>query len=258
MNWAICKNTWTEILRNKLRLTILLFVFLSPIIGSTTGLCAEHVLSEEAFDSCEDTRYFVLIWGIGTIGRQVQDGTLSLLLSRPLMISKLVTSKWFAVAVASSITSILQLMAELLVAFSRNQQISVFEAATNGVERVLVCIGLSAVVILLSSLVTGVKDIGLYVLLSILNDIFKSLAAIEPDPSQNTTLKSFVVWSAHCAGSVYRFIQECLVPKIDLQMCISLGSIPWHELSLYLAIIATSLSLAIYTLNRKEFPYGSA
>jgi ABC-type transport system involved in multi-copper enzyme maturation permease subunit len=258
MNWAICKNTWTEVLRNKLRMALLLFMFLSPIFGSTSDLCTYHRFSETAFESCDGAKYFVLIWGIGTIGRQVKEGTLSLMLSRPLLISKLVVSKWFAVALASSITSVFQLLAELIVAFSRNQQISVFEAATNGVERVLVCIGLSAVLILFSSLVTGVKDLGLYVLLYILTNIVQGLTTIETDPAQNVTLKSLVEFLVHCARAVYGFFEECLVPKIDLQMAISTGSIPWYELSLYLAIIATSLSLAIYILNRKEFPYGSA
>jgi ABC-type transport system involved in multi-copper enzyme maturation permease subunit len=257
MNLAVCKNTWKELSRNKLRLVLLTIIFLFPLLYRTIEFCSSEKFPERPFGPCDLAIFFVLVWGVGTIGRQLHDGTMSLVLSRPITITQFVYSKWFAVGIASSITAVFQLLSELTVAYAQTPDINLSEAITNGVERVAVCFGLSAVLMLFSSMVTGVKDLGLYLMLFLASVGMEMVTELKPDSASNVLIKNAIEFAVYCAHSLYGLLNALLVPKMDLQMFLSTGIIPYAHVTLYLAIISASLSLAIYLLNRRDLPYGS-
>jgi ABC-type Na+ efflux pump permease subunit len=229
-----------------------------PIIASTVQLCVQHYFSDQLISDPLRVTFFVLICGSGAIGSQLNDGTLSLVLSRPVTITKYVFSKWFAVSSASSIAAIVQLLCELAVALNRTPAaVSFTDVAINGTERILVCFGFAAVMILLSALVSGIKDLGLYLLLSILGVICSMLSQIKsnsvPDGLARVAVSIMVPFAQQCQT----ILDQILQPFVDLSPLLSGAFISLHAIASYLAVITLFLSLAIFSLNRRELPYGA-
>lgn len=258
MNWAICKNTWKRIIANKLRMWIVVVWMLKPIIISTLMLCLQHEFPDELYSGSADSIYFVLICGSGVIGSQLNDGTLSLVLSRPVTITSFVFSKWFAISVAASVAATVQLLCELTITLSRTPAAVHFvDVATNGIERIFVCVGFAAVMVLLSALVSGIKDLGLYLLLTIVFGIFQMLSAIKPQSVPDGLARIAVKIMVPIAQQLSTVLQALLHPSIDLTPILSGLLLSLNSLTSYLAVITVCLSLAIYSLNRRELPYGA-
>jgi len=253
--WAICKNTWNQCLASRVRLGILCLVWIAPILQNTISLCVQHVFPEALYSQSNSVALLVLIVGSGCIGSQLNDGTLSLTLSRPLTVAQYVMSKWFAVFVASSVAALSQLAAEVLVSLTRTPAlINPADVLTNGAERVILCVGLSAVLILLSSLVSGVKDLAFFLVLSMVASLCVGIGQLKVDdvPAGWPQLAVSVLCPVcYHIGQAGNFI---LGPMVDLS---SLANIPWSVVASYFAVIATFLSLAIFSLNRRELPYGA-
>ncbi len=258
MNWAICKNTWKRCIANKLRMWILLVYILKPIIISTAQLCIQGEYSDSFFEGPNDSLVMVLICGSGVIGSQLNDGTLSLALSRPVKIVTYVFSKWFAVSVAASVATGIQLIAELIVAMSRTPAlIDYSNLAVNGLERTLVCFGFSAVLVLLSSLFSGIKDLGIYLLLTLALSLIGMFSQIKGSSVPEGLARTAVEILVPVARSFAGLLQSVLPPTIDLSELTS-GNMPsLSAFAMYLAVITVCLSIAIFRLNRKELPYGA-
>jgi ABC-type transport system involved in multi-copper enzyme maturation permease subunit len=258
LNWAICKNTWKRCKANKLRMWLLVVFILKPILISTALMCLKKEFPDDLFSLPGDSVYLALICSSGVIGSQLSDGTLSLALSRPVSIASYVFSKWFAIAVFSSIATILQLLCELIMALSRTPAaINYLDVAINGAERIIFCVGFTAVMILLSAIVSGIKDLGLFVVLSVTSGICSMLAQIKVSSVPEGLARiavSAVIPITQQAEVVFHALLE---PLIDLSPLLSGNSISLNAITSYLAVITVCLSLAIFSLNRKELPYGA-
>lgn len=256
MNWAICKNTWKRILANKLRMWILVVWIFKPIITTTVMLCLQHEFSDQLFSDSSESIYFVLICGSGVIGSQLNDGTLSLVLSRPVTIANFVFTKWYAISVAASVAAMVQLVCELIIALSRTPAaVNFVDVATNGIERLFVCAGFAAVMVLLSALVSGIKDLGLYLLLSIAASIFSMLSAIKPQSVPEGL--AAVNITVPITRQLSTILQTILSPSIDISPMLSGLWLSLNSVTSYLAVITVCLALSIYSLNRRELPYGA-
>lgn len=131
---------------------MLLLFIMTPIVRTTIELCAENKFSTEYLSTSGSMVPFVLAVGSDCIGAQLNDGTLSLVLSRPVRISSYAFSKWLAVANAASVAAMTQFAAEVIVAVSRTPYLIDWPyVLTNGVERLLVCFGFAAVFMFFSS-----------------------------------------------------------------------------------------------------------
>jgi ABC-type transport system involved in multi-copper enzyme maturation permease subunit len=258
LNWPVFKNTLREIAQNKLRLFLLLVLFLVPLIFTTFELCASGVFPSKPIEDSSSAINFVLLWGCGTIGRQVSDGTLSLLFSRPLTTTSFVFSKWSAVAFASIATSLFQLAAEAIVQFMRTPGSMAYgDIWCNAAERIMICFGFSAVIVLLSALVTGIKDLGLVFLIIIVQSIASAMSQMKPGEGSDVLTTSAVNIASLSAQFVSSLLETVSKPRVEMQTVLSGLPEMWYQIFAYLAVITVSLSLAILLLNKRELPYGS-
>jgi hypothetical protein len=258
MNWAIIKNTWHMCLASKLRQLVVTLFILYPLMKTTMSLCIEKEFPSEYLSDVSDQIAFVLACGSGCIGGQLNDGTLSLVLSRPIKISSYALSKWLAVAIAASTVSMIQFSAELFVALFRTPYaLDATLIATNGTERILLCFGFSAVFMFFSSLVSGSKDLAVYLVFLIASGITGMLAQIEPNSIPEGIGRSIATMLVPPIGSVYEILHFILEPTIALTTLLKHGLFSWIEVTAYFSVIAFFVSVCIYSLNRRELPYGA-
>jgi hypothetical protein len=183
---------------------------------------------------------------------------LSLTLSRPITITEYVLSKWFAVATGSAVVSLLQLAAQTAIAMTRVSDVHMNEILINGGERVVICFGICAVMTLCSCLVSGVRDLGVYLLISIIDGLFAGISTFRPGDVPIEIGKQIASVVVAFSGSVHHVLALCMSPTLDLKISSQLGTIPWLAITEFLAVITVTLSLAIFSLNRRELPYGAA
>lgn len=258
MNWAIVKNTWQMCLTSSLRFGIVLLFILTPLIRTTIELCAYKTFSSEYLSEVDSMVLFVLALGSGCIGRQLNDGTLSLVLSRPVKISSYAFSKWLAVATASSLAGITQLVAEIIVALFRTPYLIDWPfVLTNGIERIMLCFGFAAVLMFFSSLVSSSKDLAVYLVCTIVSTVCEWLSQMRPEnlpEGLGRTLVSFIVPPVKI---IYETLHSLLEPTISLDPILNHAMIPLSSIVGYFAVICVFLSVCIYSLNRRELPYGA-
>lgn len=258
MNWAIVKNTWQMCLASKLRQIVLVLLILFPLAKTTAELCITKEFPSDYLSEAAGSVFFVLTCGSGCIGRQLNDGTLSLVLSRPVKISSYAVSKWLSVAIASSLASMIQFAAELIVQDARAPY--VMDAGfilTNGVERLLMCAGFSAVLMFFSSLVSGSKDLAVYLVCYIVEQIVSLISQIRPETIQNNLGKIAASIFVPPAGVLAQILQLVLAPSIDLSPLINHVMVNWFEITAYFAVVTFFISICIFSLNRRELPYGA-
>lgn len=245
-------------LASKLRLIVLTFLILFPILKSSAALCFEKRFPTELISEPGNMIAFVLACGSGCIGGQLNDGTLSLVLSRPLKISSYVVSKWLAVAVASTIASMMQLVSELIVAYFRTPHLLDFgQILTNGIERILICFGFSAVLMFFSSIVSSSKDLAIYLVCYLVSQVCGMLAQIRPETLPEGAGRIAASLLVPPVALFYQFINFVLAPNIDLSPLRNHFPINWVGCTAYFAVVACFTSLCIYSLNRRELPYGA-
>lgn len=258
MNWAIVKNTWQMCLASKLRMIVVVLLILFPLIKTTTMLCFEKTFSSNYLSEPGDSIILVLALGSGCIGAQLNDGTLSLVLSRPVTIYSYAVSKWIAVSAASVLTALMQLSAELIVAAFRTPYYFDWGfILTNGLERILLCIGFSAVLMFFSSLVSSSKDLAVYLVFLIATKVCQMLAEIRPDTLPQGIGRVAASWLIPPIAYVGELLNFVLTPDIDLSSLSNEGLFCWVPITAYLAVIAFFISTCVYNLNRRELPYGA-
>ncbi len=258
MNWAIMKNTWQMCRASKLRLIVLTLFILYPLLKSTAELCIQKEFPTEYLSGPDSAIPFVLACGSGCIGSQLNDGTLSLVLSRPLKISEYALSKWMAVSIAASVMVLIQFSGELAALLARTPYWA--DAPTiiaNAAQRILVCFGFSAVFVFFSSLVSGSKDLAVFLVIYIVQTVTAGLAQIKPDTLPEglgrLTAKLLIPVLRETAG----VLDYILKPYIDFSPLLTQFPVEWMAFTAYGAVIALFLSLSIFSLNRRELPYGA-
>ncbi|MDR3614460.1 MAG: hypothetical protein P4L53_12935 [Candidatus Obscuribacterales bacterium] len=258
MNWPVFKNTLQEIAQNKLRLFLLLVLFLFPVFVSTGQMCVSGEFPDHPISNASVAINFVLVWGCGTVGRQISDGTMSLLFSRPLTTTSFIFSKWLAVASASMATALLQLSAEAIVQFARTPSSMAYgDLWCNAAERIMFCFGFAAVMVFLSSLVTGIKDLGLVFVLTVIQSIATLVAQMKPWKGSDALTKSIIQLASAAGQFTSSLLSTLTKPTIEMQAILSAMPEMWYQIFAYLAVITVCLSLAILLLNKRELPYGS-
>lgn len=194
----------------------------------------------------------ILACATGVIGSQLSDGTLSLMMSRPITTTRLVLSKWFAVGFAAFAVVFTQLLAEIVVTCFRTPYLLDPGAVlANAVERALLCFGLGAVITLLSTFVSGVKDLALYLVIAIGFSLL-SLASQINERSASAFWKPIIKLLRPFVEGGAAAVQLVMLPYIDLSSLTLISST-----LAYLSVVAFCLSLSIWLLNRKELPYGA-
>lgn len=227
----ILRHTWLEVLRSPIRLTL---VVLLLVPGWLFGLLGQHSqpTSGSGF-------WFALILGAGIIGRPASNGTLALVLSRPVPRVSYVLTRWFAVATLASGLALVNLGVKGLLA-----QVPAagwghlgFAAA----EDVLSATAATAVLTLLSSVVGGLGDVALLAILRIVAEIFQGLGGFLSKPALS--------WVGY-------HLRDLLVPPLDLETVFRSTPISWLAIVAYLSTVTLCLAAATELMCRREISYA--
>ena len=185
---------------------------------------------------------FGFLAAAGLIGQEVSSGVLTLVFARPIRRDHWVLGRWLGACALAAALIVLQVLVATLVAVSRGHAPGLSEVALKILDGVLASTGLCAVLLMFSSLVPGLGDLGLLLLGMILGGGLSAAGSHYALP-----------WLAR-AGSE---LQACFDLKLDPAPFFGLGTISWFAVFSYLSTIAICLVIAIYAVNRKELSYAS-
>jgi ABC-type transport system involved in multi-copper enzyme maturation permease subunit len=184
----------------------------------------------------------VLTLGAGMIGQDVSSGVLQLLCARPVGRPDYVLSRWSAVGLAGVAISLVQLGLAVAVLGARGHAPSTQEIALFGAQRSFECLGLAAVLALLSSLIGGLGDLALYLIAGMASGVLTMVAQWR-----------HWTWLDRIASQA----MESLTPTIDLHRLLLATPMPWFPIVSYASTVALCLALAIVAVNRKELSYAA-
>ena len=184
----------------------------------------------------------MLALGAGMIGQDVSSGVLQLLCARPVRRSEYVLSRWLGVGLAGLAISLLQLgIASTLLAM-RGAPPTAQQALLFAATRLFECLGMAAVLALLSSLIGSLGDLALYLIAGLTGSVLQAVSQ----------MKGWTLLE-RLAGEIV----QALTPTIDVQRVVMASPTPWFPIVSYASTVALALALAIVVVNRKELSYAS-
>jgi hypothetical protein len=258
MNRAVCATTWREFRANKVRIIMMTLLMLGPIVVFTLQRCnVPESLNQDLMSPSFMACIFTLLWGVGVIGREVQHGTIALVLARPITIADYVFSKWFSVGLAASLCAVQAVWIDHIIS-SVNCPTLLFqpEVFYNGLERVFLCFGTAAFLCFTSAFASGLKDLALLggfgfclLLAQAAESILNSMAFSWISPYRDTMGDAAKIFSSALIELFYPYVPVSLFMAGNFSAIGSLIS--------YFTVITCCLSLAIWSLNRKEFSYAA-
>jgi ABC-type transport system involved in multi-copper enzyme maturation permease subunit len=184
----------------------------------------------------------MLVLGAGMIGQDVSNGVLQLLFARPVTRPAYVVNRWLAVAGAGLAVSLLQILLASAILAARGQAPPAQQVALFAAGRLFECAGLAAVLALLSSLVGGIADLGLYLLASFVFGIVQMAGQAKNWP-----------WMQSLGAELL----ASLTPAIDLERLVNTSPMPWFPIVAWLSTVTLCLAIAIMAVNRRELSYAS-
>jgi len=259
MNRAVCITTWREFKANKVRVILLTLLFLGPIVMFTLQRCSSpEGLNRDLLSHPLMASFFTLLWASGVIGREVQNGTIALVLARPITIANYVISKWFAVGFAASLCALEAVFCEHIIsAVNCPSLLWAPEVLANAFERVILCFGTAAFLVLLSSLVSGLKDLALLAGFGFAFVLYNAFAS---------TVYGLAISRGHMIDSNFalhfgRLIENLFVailfPYVPLSVFFSGNFFAYGPVISLVTLIACCLSISIWVLTHREFSYAA-
>ncbi len=188
------------------------------------------------------TNLFAFVFAAGLIGQDVSSGVLTLAFARPLRRLEYVLARGLGAAALTLGCVVLQVLAAALAALLRHGEPTLMEVAQKLVECALPAVGLVAVLLMLSALVPGLADLGLYVLGMIGGAVIGGIGQAKDVPVLT-----------RAGQEINRFLD----PTLDLGVLFGRGTLSWFELASYLSTIAICLVIAVWAVNRRELSYAA-
>ena len=234
MNLTLMVGLWRQRLASPIRAVILsLMVVLPPaLVAAVNGL---------GLSALGDGFPIAMVFAVGMIGQDVSSGVLQLVFARPIKRSEYVLSRWLAVALGASVVSLAQIGLAWALMAARHAAPDLQAVAMFAAGRELELFGVAATMALLSSLIGGLGDLAVYVLMNVLGGI---LAMVGQFRQSNGLL-----WVGHEIGAL-------VSPRIELAQIVA-GSPSWFTIATYASNLTLCLLLAVLVMNRKELSYAS-
>ncbi|MEK7270645.1 MAG: ABC transporter permease subunit [Planctomycetota bacterium] len=236
MNRAIVAATLRQRFTSPMRVALLLFFSLPPLLGALFMPAAGLSLLGDSYG-------VALVFAAGMIGQDVSSGTLQLLLARPVRRSEYVLSRGLAAVLGTLAVVWTQIAIAVLLLAARGATPATRDVLALAGGDALLAIGMAAVMALLSSLVPGLADLGL---LLITNVTASALGAFA----------QFKHWEALARGA--QEIGRFLKPEVSLAPLLLGGAVSWFEVVSWLSTVTLCLALAIVVTNRRELSYASS
>lgn len=235
MNRAIVVAFLRQRLSSPMRLILLAFAFLPPLamVAITRSLAVLDVVSGT----------FALILAAGAIGQEVSSGVLTLTFARPVTRPAYVFSRWAAAGGLAAALGLVQLAAGLMAVLARGGLAGpTAQLAALQLECVLVAFTAAAVMVMLSSLVNGLADVGLWALAVFAESIAGMIAQAKG-------------WAV--LQRITFELNLVLMPKVGLAWMFGVGDPQPQMLVMLLSTLTASLAVAVWAVNRKELSYAS-
>jgi len=236
MNLTLVLATLRQRFTSPIRILIVLLFGWMPMIPILMAPRA-------GFAALGDCYFLALALAAGMIGQDLSSGTLQLLLARPVTRAQYVFSRWGAVAAGTFLITVLQTLVAALIMTLRGAPVPWGGAALLLANSALLALGTAAVMALLSSLATGLGDLGLLFLVFISAQVLEKVGMF----------KSWE-WLVRGAGELLR----ALKPELDLAPFFHGGPIAWLAVVSYLSTVTLCLGLAVVVMNRRELSYASS
>ena len=189
---------------------------------------------------------FLVVLGLGlaSIGRDVSEGLLPVLLTRPLRRSSYVLGHWAALGTVASFWALLHALFQwgLILGTSPAPPL-IEELLYNMFGRVSLCFGMAAALVCFSTRLPAWGNILLWgVLYYVAERVLPGLGKDE---------------SVRYAFVVRQYLLGLLMPELDFRQTFATSPISWFRLTTYLSNVSLLLLLGIHIFNRREVSYAS-
>lgn len=257
MNRAVCITTWREFKANRVRVILLTLLFLGPIAMFTLQRCSNpEALNADMLSHPLMASFFTLLWASGVIGREVQNGTIALVLARPITIANYVVSKWFAVGFAASLCAVEAVFCEHIIsAVNCPSLLWAPEFFANSIERIILCFGTAAFLVFLSSLVSGLKDLALLAGFAFMFLLYSAFAHTVYQMASFVHLDHEYV--LHFGRIIESLFTAILFPYVPMSVFLSGSYFAYGPLIALFTLITCCLSCSIWVLTHREFSYAA-
>jgi ABC-type transport system involved in multi-copper enzyme maturation permease subunit len=208
------------------------------------GVGVAPVLLTASLDllSASTMNLFAFLFAAGAIGQDVSSGVLTLAFARPVRRREYVIARWLGAGVLATFCVLLQVLAAAGAVMLRHGDLTANLLALKFLGGMLGVFGLSAVILMFSSLVPGLGDLGLYLLAMIIQAVTSGVGYGKQ-----------IGWLTRVGEEMERFLGAALDPSPWLGR----GTVSWFAITSYLSTITICLVVAIWAVNRKELSYAS-
>ena len=178
----------------------------------------------------------------GAIGQDISSGVLQLMFARPVTRPCYVFSRWFAAGAGGGALLLVQMVLACGFLLARGLRPDFAELLPAALAGIVLAFTASAVIVMLSSLASGLGDMALYFVATL----------VLTGSGQVARWKG---WSV-----VERLADELghvLAPQLHLAWLAGRGAPSWFELVSVLSTLTLSLAVAMLVVNRKELSYAA-
>jgi|AGTN01.1.fsa_nt_gi hypothetical protein len=259
ISWTLMKYTWKEFASRNVRLILFTVIFLFPLaVYALQVIFSPEMAVRMGFVGADSDIYWVLLFGTGVIGIRASRGTLPLILARPVTTVSVVLSSWLAVSIAAFLSQLALLLVGYTQAFTINPcTVSPPQLAAAIVSSLLLCFSMSAVVVFFSTVVSGVRDLGILGGVFLLGALCKAAEAIQVKDIQNDLLRMVTAWFVGSCSAFGEMLFFFVMPRMEVHFnVVPRLDLPVTLISI-LAVTTVALSLAIARLNTMELSYAT-
>jgi ABC-type transport system involved in multi-copper enzyme maturation permease subunit len=222
--WALVWGTWREWLSRPVVPIVMLVV------------CASQVATAVLVRDLQDPALFLtLVIGSGSVGRDVSSGVLPLIFTRPVVRSYYLLGKWLAVGSGVAVVSAATVLVQAAWLAHRGTSVPGAEVGEMLVDTTTTAFGIASVLIFLSTLVSGMGDLGIWIILNIGSSFAHKFLSLRGAEEVKALVHPHLAWSS------------------------SFGAAPiaWLPILSYLSTVTLWLCVAALAINRKELSYAS-
>jgi hypothetical protein len=183
-----------------------------------------------------------LILAAGAIGQDVSSGTLQLLLVRPVSRPSVIVHRWLAAVIGAVGITLATLVLGTLGLLLRGTHPDALDLARMVLENVCSAAGSAAIMMMLSTLVGGLGDVGLFAMALVFTQLLVGLGTVEH-------------WD--------RLIRACnevqgfLSPQLSFEWLLHHMPPSWFAITSWASTVTLVLAVGITRLNRRELSYAA-
>jgi hypothetical protein len=185
---------------------------------------------------------FAWVFGAGVLGQEVSSGVLQLAFARPVRRWQYAVSRWLAVASVAFGVAMVQLALGVLIVALRGGAPAPAAVGALALDAATTCLGVTAVLLLFSSMAGGVGDLGLLMVVTVAGTIGQQVGMAAQRP-----------WAARIGEEIVRFTGA----SVHLGPLLHGRAPSWFELASWLSTVTLSVAVACVLLDRRELSYAT-